>query len=171
MTSSASGRRRSRSRSRRRGQGAARSNSRLYGGQVTAARDLQAMDEEVKHLRKAHLGARGPRARGDGAARTSRCDARDPRTSELAELRCPGRRIFDARSQSTRAEIEATWRASATSVQRLAAQVPADLLARYEQLRTSSAGPERARLVRGVVRRMPSPASCDGARPGEEGTS
>ena len=121
---------------------------RLYSGQVTAARDLQAMDEEVKHLAR-HVSELEDRelevmeqlepldaelTTMDGGARRS--GAQGPRSSA-------------ARSPSKRRRSTATSSASAAERARLAAEVPADLLARYEQLRAKLGGTGAARLVGG----------------------
>jgi predicted nucleic acid-binding Zn-ribbon protein len=120
---------------------------RLYGGEVSAARDLQAMDEEVKHLRR-HISELEDREIEimeelepiDGelhGAERDRAALRDDRD----RLR---RAITDA-IETTDADVAAQTDARVTA----AAAVPADLLARYERLRTILSGTGAARLVGG----------------------
>ncbi len=120
---------------------------RMYGGTVSAARDLQAMDEEVKHLirhisdledREIEIMEELEPIDGEletaGAERQSRHQDRDRLRQVIA---------------ATVAQIDVDIAAQAEARQAAAAGVPADLLARYEKLRTTSAGTGAARLVGG----------------------
>jgi len=120
---------------------------RMYGGQVSSARDLQAVDEEVKHLIR-HISELEDREieimevlepidnelEAAGTERTGLGQDRDRL----------GRAIADA-VERIEADIVAQTGARATA----AATVPADLLARYERLRTTLSGTGAARLVGG----------------------
>jgi predicted nucleic acid-binding Zn-ribbon protein len=118
---------------------------RMYAARGTPARDLQAMDDEIRHLRQ----------RRDQLedAELEVMVALEPLDTELATL--------EARAAQTRAEAERV-RASLASVEaeidgQLAAQVaaressaaglPEDLRSRYESLRARLGGTGAARLV------------------------
>jgi len=118
---------------------------RLYGGQVAAARELQAMSDEVKHLGR-HIGELEDREIGimeelepvDGELQESDV-ARDALESEAGRLRAA---IGDAeRSIDSEIAAEAEVRAG------VAVSVRPELLARYEQLRARLGGTGAARLV------------------------
>jgi hypothetical protein len=120
---------------------------RMYGGQVTAARDLQAMDEEVKHLMR-HISELEDREIEimealepiDGELRTTGVE-RDALRQDRDRLR---RAIADAVVR-----IDADLASQSAARTAAAATVPADLLARYERLRSQLAGTGAARLVGG----------------------
>jgi predicted nucleic acid-binding Zn-ribbon protein len=119
----------------------------MYGGQVSAARDLQAMDDEVKHLNR-HIAELEDREieimeelepiddelRTAGVDRTALREDRDRLRSAIAHA---VERIDADIASRTQARAE------------VAATVPPDLLARYERLRTTLAGTGAARLVGG----------------------
>ena len=118
---------------------------RMFGGQVTAARDLQAMDDEVKHLAR-HVSELEDRE-------IEVMEALEPVDGELAGVTAEGealgrrrerlRGIIDESVREIDGEL-ARHRAARAAV---AADVPADLLARYERLRTKLSGTGAARLV------------------------
>ncbi len=120
---------------------------RMFGGQVTAARELQAMDEEVRHL--------GQHVR----------ELEDRELEIMEELEPLDDRLTVAAAETATLEEEAgTLRAAITVAEgdlqgdldrllgeraALAGSVPAELLARYETLRTRLGGTGAARLVGG----------------------
>jgi hypothetical protein len=120
---------------------------RMYGGQVTAARDLQAMDEEVKHL----------------VQRISELEDREieimeelePIDTELTTAGAERQTLRQERERLQAAiaeavvDIDADIAAQSQARVEAAATVPPDLLARYERLRTQLAGTGAARLVAG----------------------
>jgi predicted nucleic acid-binding Zn-ribbon protein len=99
---------------------------RMYGGQVTAARDLQAMDDEVKHLKR-HISELEDRE-------IEIMEALEPIDTELATASA-----VETIDSGIASQGQARLAAAAT--------VPPDLLARYEKLRTTLAGTGAARLV------------------------
>jgi len=120
---------------------------RMFGGQVSAARDLQAMDEEVKHLAR-HVSELEDREieimeqlepidTDLGAVSTER----DMLRSDRLRLQAAIAAAVDGIDADIVAESGARLAA--------AAAVPADLLARYERLRTTLGGTGAARLVGG----------------------
>lgn len=120
---------------------------RMYGGQVSAARDLQAMDDEVKHL----------------VSRISELEDREIEIMEAlepidGELQAAGAERASLVSESDRlhaaiatavSAIDADVVAQSAARQEAAAVVSTDLLARYERLRAKLAGTGAARLVGG----------------------
>jgi predicted nucleic acid-binding Zn-ribbon protein len=120
---------------------------RLYSGQVTAARDLQAMDEEVKHLAR-HVSELEDRE-------LEVMELLEPLDSRLAtidgELAGLGTQADELQRSiaEQESEIGSDLARERTERDRLAAEVPADLLSRYEQLRTRLGGTGAARLVGG----------------------
>jgi hypothetical protein len=120
---------------------------RLYGGQVAAARELQAMAEEVKHLAR-HIGELEDRELEimealepvDGDLQAGDM-ARDALEGDAGRLRAAIVVAEAAIDQEIAAESQV--RAS------VAAGVRDDLLTRYEQLRTRLGGTGAARLVGG----------------------
>jgi predicted nucleic acid-binding Zn-ribbon protein len=120
---------------------------RMYGGQVSAARDLQAMDEEVKHLIR-HI---------------SELEDREIEIMEVLEPIDGELQAADTERQALRHDRERLRGVIAESVERIDADVaaqtearaaasatlPADLLALYERLRTQLGGTGAARLVGG----------------------
>ena len=120
---------------------------RLYSGQVTAARDLQAMDEEVKHLAR-HVSELEDREievmeqlEPLDANLATMSDELDELASQAEELR---RSISEQEEQ-----IESELDRERSDRARLATEVPADLIARYEELRKKLGGTGAARLVGG----------------------
>ncbi len=122
-------------------------NARLYGGTVTASRELQAMAGDVEGLRK-RVSELEDRVLG-------LLDEREPMDASLAELdkildELAARRA-EAESSLEVAEAEIGSIIAGLEVQRpaLAGPVPADLLAKYERLRARLGGVAVARLVGG----------------------
>ena len=120
---------------------------RLFSGQVTAARDLQAMDEEVKHLAR-HVSELEDRE-------LEVMEQLEPLDASLATMSGEVEE-FGGRAQELRrliaeqeGEIESELARERTDRSRLAAEVPADLIARYEGLRKKLGGTGAARLVGG----------------------
>jgi uncharacterized protein len=120
---------------------------RMYGGQVSAARDLQVMDDEVKHLKR-HISELEDRE-------IEIMEALEPLDGELATaeteraaLRQDRDRLRETIAEAV-AKIDADIAAQGEARLAAAATVPADLLTRYERLRTTSAGTGAARLVGG----------------------
>ncbi|HTZ10189.1 MAG TPA: C4-type zinc ribbon domain-containing protein [Acidimicrobiales bacterium] len=118
---------------------------RLYGGQVAAARDLQAMADEVKHLAR-HISDLEDRE-------LELMEALEPVDGELQEADV-ARDALETRATSLRAAIaaaEATLDAEiaqeSTARAEVARGVPPDLLARYDRLRSRLGGTGAARLV------------------------
>ncbi len=117
----------------------------MYGGQITAARDLQAMDEEVRHL-AAHVTELEDRELEvmevmepvEGALQEADVE-RDALDSRAAVLR---RSIVDAELQL---DGELAVQEEARRV--AAARVSPDLLARYDNLRRKLGGTGAARLA------------------------
>jgi predicted nucleic acid-binding Zn-ribbon protein len=120
---------------------------RMYGGQVTATRDLQVMDEEVKHLVR-HISELEDRE-------IEIMEALEPIDGELATAEAERQGLRRDRDRLRAAigdavvGIDADLAAQSEARVAAAAAVPADLLARYERLRTQLAGTGAARLVGG----------------------
>jgi len=120
---------------------------RMYGGQVSAARDLQAMDDEVKHLNR-HIAELEDRE-------IEIMEALEPIDGELRTTEADRTALRDDRDRLRRAVAEAEEKIDADLASRAEAReeaattVPADLLARYERLRTTQGGTGAARLVGG----------------------
>ncbi len=120
---------------------------RMYGGQVSAARDLQAMDDEVKHLNR-HIAELEDRE-------IEIMEELEPIDEELRVAEVDRSALRDDRDRLRRAVAEAVERIDADIVSQTearaqaAATVAPDLLARYERLRTTLAGTGAARLVGG----------------------
>ena len=118
---------------------------RMYGGTVTAGRELQAMDEEVRHLGR-HVSELEDREIEvmealeplDATLQANEIE-RDSLDGRAGELRGA---IADAEK-----EIEVELQAELTPRQPLADALPPELLVRYEALRTKLGGTGAARLV------------------------
>ena len=117
----------------------------LFGGTVAAARELQAMDEEVRHLGR-HIAELEDRE-------LEIMEALEPVEGELQAAEVE-RDALDARAAALRAdigaaekEIDAEIETEAEPRQPLADRIPPDLLRRYEGLRTKLGGTGAARLV------------------------
>lgn len=120
-------------------------NRRLYGGQVAASRDLQAMAADVKALQARRSGLE------DRVLEV--LDEREPHDRRLDALAAE-RAGVDVRRQQLADTIAAAEETIDTEIaalrdQRgmLAAEVPADLLATYERIRSRLGGVGVARLV------------------------
>ncbi|HEX3333236.1 MAG TPA: C4-type zinc ribbon domain-containing protein [Acidimicrobiales bacterium] len=118
---------------------------RLYAGTSSSGRDLQAMNDEVKHLTER-------RAELEEVELVAMLD-QDPVDAELAVLRD---RIepLEARAKELRNDIEqerleldAAIASAAGTRSAEAAQLPASLAERYEKLRTRLRGTGAARLI------------------------
>ncbi|MGO9343201.1 MAG: zinc ribbon domain-containing protein [Acidimicrobiales bacterium] len=120
---------------------------RLYSGQVTAARDLQAMAEEVKHLAR-HVSELEDRELEVMEQLEPLDAALATMDGELAGLDAQAEELRRSIAEHE-AEIESELARERGERDRLAAEVPADLLSRYEQLRTKLGGTGAARLVGG----------------------
>jgi hypothetical protein len=118
---------------------------RLYAATSSSARDLQAMNEEVKHLT-------GRRAELEELELAAMLDA-DPIDVELAALRermapleVKAKELREAIEQE-RLEIDAAIASAAGTRAAEAAQLPSALSDRYETLRTRLKGTGAARLI------------------------
>jgi predicted nucleic acid-binding Zn-ribbon protein len=120
---------------------------RMFGGQVSAARDLQAMDEEVKHLvhRISELEDREIEIMEELEPIDADLEALSTERDALRSDRVRLQGAIAAALERIDADVGAENAARAAA----AAAVPADLLARYERLRTTLAGTGAARLVGG----------------------
>jgi|SRR5579862_7124751 len=118
---------------------------RLYGARGGAARDLQAMDDEVRHLRQRRSELED--------AELELMVAAEPLDAELGELTAERERVLAValRLRSVIGEAEASIDdelADRRAVRASAAgSVPQDLLDRYEALRARLGGTGAARLV------------------------
>lgn len=118
---------------------------RMYGGQVTSPRDLQAMDDEIKHLSR-HISELEDREieviealeplEGELQAADVERDSLDNDASRFREA-------IDHSERETRAEVHAEEEQRAKA----AKGVPSILLTRYDQLRNKLGGTGAARLV------------------------
>lgn len=121
---------------------------RMYSGEVSAARDLQAMAHEIETI-KARVSTLEDKA-------LEAIDEREPLDAVIAELEARDGQLstehqrlqaaIAAAEQEIDAEVEVEERARAAA----AAGVPADLLASYEKLRTRLGGTGAARLEHGT---------------------
>jgi len=120
---------------------------RMFGGQVTAARDLQAMDEEVKHLAR-HISELEDRE-------IEIMEELEPIDADLGAVSAgrDGLRADRVRLQASVAAVvvgnDADLVTESTARLAAASSVPDDLLTRYERLRTTLGGTGAARLVGG----------------------
>jgi len=122
-------------------------NKRLYGGTVSASRELQAMAGDVEGLRR--------RASDLEDKVIALLDERAPLEAKVASLdQC----VLEAESEReaaaqslarAEAEVDAVLGSLAAGRPALSSIVPADLLAAYEKLRSRLAGVAVARLVGG----------------------
>jgi predicted nucleic acid-binding Zn-ribbon protein len=118
---------------------------RLYGGTVSASRELTAMSEEVEHLkaRKSSLEDQELEV----------MEEREPLDADVARLEAErvalSSQADDAADALVKAEAEVDREITAASAEREAAvsSVPPDLLAVYEKLRARLGGVGAARLV------------------------
>jgi len=118
---------------------------RMYGGQVVAARELQVMNEEVKHLAR-HIDELEDREIEvmesleplDGELQAGEV-TRDALDKDAQRLRA----AIDTAERALDADIAEQSRARAAA----ASGVRSELLARYEQLRSKLGGTGAARLV------------------------
>jgi predicted nucleic acid-binding Zn-ribbon protein len=120
---------------------------RLYGGEVSAARELQAMSADVEGLR-----ARSSDLEDRGLAALEEREPLDAAVDSVDEEIAAHLAQRGAVEQSlAAAEAEVDDRLSDLGAERTAAtaQVPAELLERYEQIRRRVGGAGAARLVSG----------------------
>lgn len=120
---------------------------RLYGGTVTAARELQAMDEEVKHLARhvSELEDRELEVMEELEPLDADLGAID---AELARLSSEAG-VLEAEITEREREIDGELETEGRRRAALQENVPSDLLSRYEQLRKKLGGTGAARLVGG----------------------
>jgi predicted nucleic acid-binding Zn-ribbon protein len=119
--------------------------ARLYSARGTAARDLQAMDDEIRHLRQ---------RRGElEDAELEVMVAAEPLDAELAELEAERERLSSAARglrtaiATSEGAIDAELSERAVAREAAVSTLPPDLLERYEGLRTRLGGTGAARLV------------------------
>ncbi len=118
---------------------------RLYSARGSAARDLQAMDEEVHHL--------ADRRRVLEDDELALMEEQEPLDEALASLHGEAARLGEAadsvrgRLGAADAVIDAELAQLSVERARQAARLPADLSARYERLRARLKGTGAARLV------------------------
>lgn len=120
---------------------------RLYGGQVAAARELQAMSDEVKHLGR-HITELEDRE-------LELMEALEPVDGELQEadvardaLEAEGTRLRAAIA-TAEAALDGEIAQESTTRSDAAVGIPDELLARYDKLRAKLGGTGAARLVGG----------------------
>jgi hypothetical protein len=120
---------------------------RLFGGQVAAPRELQAMNEEVKHLARhiTELEDREIEVMEALEPYDTELQAGDVRRGALESDATRLRGSIGATEAQLEAEIAEETRARAVA----ASEVRDDLLARYEQLRSKLGGTGAAQLVGG----------------------
>jgi uncharacterized protein len=122
-------------------------NTRLYGGTVTASRELQAMASDVEGLRK--------RASELEDRALAMMEEREPFDAELAKLDSQlgdlGRRQGDLQASlaATEAEVDADIATLSGQRPKAASAVPEPLLGTYERLRHRLGGVAVARLTGG----------------------
>lgn len=118
---------------------------RMYGGQVFAARDLQAMDDEIKHLAR-HVSDLEDRE-------IEVMEALEPLEAELSSAEEEGSTLEQRRSELREKIAAAEVGLDGQIAEQLearsaaAAGVPSELLSAYEKLRTKFGGTGAARLV------------------------
>lgn len=120
---------------------------RMFSGQVTAARDLQAMDEEVKHLAK-HVSELEDKEL-EIMVEIEPLDAEiGEADSEIQKLEAEA---VDLRDRISKKEAEIDVELGRKRAERAAVvtDVPADLMSIYEKLRTKLGATGAARIVNG----------------------
>jgi uncharacterized protein len=122
-------------------------NTRLYGGTVTASRELQAMAADVEGLRK-RASELEDRALTLMEEREPFDTALERLDEELAELEARQREV-SVRLSEAEAELDADIAALSAQRPKTADAVPAPLLGTYERLRTRLEGVAVARLIGG----------------------
>jgi predicted nucleic acid-binding Zn-ribbon protein len=120
---------------------------RMYGGQVSAARDLQAMDEEVKHLIR-HITELEDREIEIMEELEPIDTVLDATSTERDALRQDRIRLQSAIADAVH-KIDADLITEDAARQAAVTTVPVDLLALYEKLRKQLGGTGAARLVNG----------------------
>lgn len=124
---------------------AAAINKRLYGGTVSATRDLQAMAAEVEALR-----ARASEFESQALEALEECEPLDARVSALEGEKASlllARADAEARLAARQAEIDEEMTAHRDARAEEAARVPSELATTYERLRQHLGGTGVARLV------------------------
>jgi predicted nucleic acid-binding Zn-ribbon protein len=120
---------------------------RMFAGQVTAPRELQAMDEEVKHLAR-HISELEDRE-------IEIMEALEPIDAELQMAETERVSLEEQAVQLrdtigiSEASLDAELSTQVAVRDEVAAGLPPDLVARYEQLRKRLGGTGAARLVQG----------------------
>lgn len=120
---------------------------RLYSGEITAGRDLQAMTDEINSLKR--------RVSGLEDRVIEAMEEREPIDAEAAELTSQLDALVDKRAAleativASTAEIEAELVAERAERESIIGRVPADLLTKYEALRARLGGIGAARLEHG----------------------
>lgn len=120
-------------------------NRRLYGGMVSATRDLQAMAAEVEHLQT--------RASDLEDRVIEVMEQREPLDAEVAELDRRGEQVLEERAEivsrlaASEAEVDAEIGGLVEQRTDAAASVPPELLQVYEGLRARLDGVGAARLI------------------------
>ena len=118
---------------------------RMYAARGTPARDLQVMDDEIRHLRQ-----RGTELED---AELEVMVALEPLDAEMSALEAQGAALraeveeLRGALAGTEAEIDGQLEAEVAARQEAAAGLPEDLRARYETLRARLGGTGAARLV------------------------
>lgn len=121
---------------------------RLYSGEVSAARDLQALDEQAAVLRRKRSEMEDQLLVVMEEAEAADAEASEARVAaDAAALKVE---TASADLAVVDAEIQQEEQAEMAERQEAAASIPADLLARYEKLRDRLGGVAVARLVNGV---------------------
>ena len=120
---------------------------RMFGGQIMASRELQAMNEEVKHLARhiSELEDREIEVMEGLEPLDSELDAADSTHGTLDGEADRLREVIESTERALDAEIAEATRARAA----VASGVHGDLLANYEKLRSKLGGTGAARLVGG----------------------
>lgn len=120
---------------------------RLYGARGAAARDLQAIDEEITHLRRRRGELEDTELEVMVAVEPldAALDAMDVERARLAETAA----TLGETVRADEAEIDAALAERSGARAAAAASVPAELLERYETLRARLGGTGAARLVGG----------------------
>jgi predicted nucleic acid-binding Zn-ribbon protein len=120
---------------------------RMFGGLITAPRELQAMDDEVKHLVR-HIAELEDRE-------LEIMEASEPLDAELGAAQSE-RVALEERARNLReaivlseSSLDAELAAQVAERDEVASRVPQELLARYEQLRKKLGGTGAARLIGG----------------------
>ncbi len=140
---------------------------RLYGGTVTAGRELQAMDEEVRHLGRyvSELEDRELEVMEELEPVDAELSVIDSEAGSLNEKAA----VLRGAIAGHETEIDADLARKRIERADVARGVPTDLVARYEQLRKRLGGTGASAPGRRILRWMPPAAARSRDRPFEEG--